>query len=259
MNPAFLYFFITIGFPVLISPIAYYDSHKRDGSLSTLLLLINLLLPMLTAIFFIYVHQPPLTPLFINKLTLFSVPYHLILFSFLYMPCIIIIATLISLACGGSKKQFLLNKELTVMKGWKLIGILIPFLLAPLIEELGWRGYGVDSLLSSMQFYPASLTFGILWGLWHLPLFFFKGYYQNTLLKKGSLFVINFFLSVILISVLMNWVYVASNKSIPLMVLFHAMLNVSSMLFRTEDTTKCISTLLLLLTTCTLPIWWPNA
>jgi CubicO group peptidase (beta-lactamase class C family) len=57
--------------------------------------------------------------------------------------------------------------------------------------------------------------------------------------------VINFFVSVFVIAILMNWIYYKTGRSIPALVLFHAMLNLSSMALRTEPFTKCITTVLL--------------
>ena len=134
---------------------------------------------------------------------------------------------------------------MSVMKGWAILGMAIPIFLAPLIEELGWRGYGVDSLRAYFNLFNTSLLFGFLWAAWHLPAFFVKGYYQNQLWNMGMVYVINFFVSALIIAFLMNWVYYKTDRSIPALVLFHAMLNFSSMLLRTEQFTKCVATVVL--------------
>ncbi len=46
--------------------------------------------------------------------------------------------------------------------------------LAPTLEELGWRGYGVDSLRSKFSLFKTTMLFAVIWGLWHLPLFFIQ-------------------------------------------------------------------------------------
>jgi D-alanyl-D-alanine carboxypeptidase len=134
------------------------------------------------------------------------------------------------------------------MKGWNLSGIFIPLLLAPILEELGWRGYGVDSLRSHFNLFTTSLIFGFLWGLWHLPLFFIKGYYHNQLYELGTVYVVNFFVSVMVVAFLMNWIYYQTDRSIPALILFHSVLNLSSILLRTDPFTKCITTILLSVT-----------
>ncbi len=47
----------------------------------------------------------------------------------------------------------------------------------PILEELGWRPYGVDALRSKNSILRASLIFGSLWAIWHLPVFFIEGSY----------------------------------------------------------------------------------
>lgn len=162
------------------------------------------------------------------------------------MPCTILLATVASLTLGYSTDQFSVAKEFRVMEGWSFLGIFISLFLAPLLEELGWRGYGVDSLRAYSNLFTTSLIFGVLWALWHLPLFFVKGYYQNQLWDLGILHVLNFFGSVIIVAFFMNWVYYHTGRSIPAIILFHSMLNLSSILSQTAPMTKCIATVLLL-------------
>jgi CAAX amino terminal protease family. len=182
---------------------------------------------------------------FWHRLLLFKMDAPHFLFILLLMPCVICLATWISLFFGCSAEQFSITKEMSVMKGWAILGIVIPLVMAPLIEELGWRGYGVDSLKTYFNLFNTSMLFGFLWAAWHLPAFFVKGYYQNDLWKMGIVYVINFFVSCIVFSFLMNWVYYKTGRSIPAIVLFHAVANFSSMVLRTEQFTKCIATVLL--------------
>jgi membrane protease YdiL (CAAX protease family) len=89
---------------------------------------------------------------------------------FLLVPIVVILATVISLLFGLSVNQFALSSEYKVMRGHGLISLLILF-LAPTFEEIGWRGYGVDSLRYKCNVFQTSLLFGVLWAMWHVPLF----------------------------------------------------------------------------------------
>ena len=58
---------------------------------------------------------------------------------------------------------------------------LLVLILAAIFEEVGWRGYGMDSLRKNKNYFTATLIFAGLWALWHLPLFFIQGTYQNEI------------------------------------------------------------------------------
>ena len=87
----------------------------------------------------------------------------------------------------------------------------------------------------------------ILWALWHVPLFFTNGYYQHGLWNTSIVYVINFFVQIFAAAILINWIYYKSNRSIAAAILFHFMFNLFSVLFQTEQFTKCIITIILLI------------
>jgi membrane protease YdiL (CAAX protease family) len=243
----FWFYLITLGSALTLCPVAtYFNSQKELIKFQFPLLLIALSVPCITALCMIYGSKNgALISDFQHRLTLFKMSAPSLLFILFFMPCVIYLATGISLLFGHSSEQFSLAREISMMKGWAIFGIVIQLLLAPLIEELGWRGYGVDSLRAHFNLFNTSVLFGILWAIWHLPAFFVRGSYQNGLWNLGPLHVINFFVSVFVIAILMNWIYYKTDRSIPALILFHAMLNLSSMAFRTEPLTKCIATVIL--------------
>jgi membrane protease YdiL (CAAX protease family) len=164
----------------------------------------------------------------------------------LIMPFALFLATALSLLFGQSADQFILSSEYKIMDGQVLLSLLILF-LAPTLEELGWRGYGVDSLRSKFDLFMTTMLFAVLWALWHLPLFFIEGYYQHELWDTSIVYVINFFAQVLVATLLMNWMYYKNNRSITAAILFHFMFNLFSVLFQTEQFTKCIITIVLLI------------
>lgn len=252
MPPAYAYhpvwfYFITILITLILGSIAAYLSNKKEMErLQLSLLLFGLCVPCITAVVMIFASgNKILIQDFWERLLLFTInPVYLMLILFL-MPCVIFLATGLSLLFGGSVDQFSITHQFSVMKRWAILGVAIPLLLAPIIEEIGWRGYGVDSLRVYFNLFITSVLFGLLWALWHLPVFFIKGYYHNQLWHLGIIYVINFFVSVMVIAILMNWVYYKTDRSIPAVILFHSVLNLFSMLFKTEPFTKCIVTVLL--------------
>jgi uncharacterized protein len=249
-----VFYLITILIALIVGPIARYLS-----KLQLPLLLFNLCAPCITAVAIIFAsHNEILIQDFWARLLIFKISPTYLLVILLLMPCAIFLATGFSLLFGYSTDQFSITSEMSVMKGWSFLGIAIPLLLAPIIEELGWRGYGVDSLRAYFNLFTTSVLFGLLWALWHLPTFFIKGYYQNQLWHLGAIYVINFFVSVFVVAILMNWVYYKTGRSIPAVILFHSVLNLSAILFKTEHFTKCIVTVLLCVVTVGVVVYDSN-
>ncbi len=98
------------------------------------------------------------------------------------------------------------------------------FILGPLSEEIGWRGYALDNLQKRFRPITASLILGLLWGLWHLPLFFIKGsmYYEWG---AGTWLFWLFFVRMTALTIIMTVVYNANNRSILSAILLHFMFN----------------------------------
>jgi uncharacterized membrane protein YhfC len=119
------------------------------------------------------------------------------------------------------------------MDGIQLL-FMIPGLFAPFITVL--------IMISGAKNKPLRKDF------WErLSLFFIHGYYQNQLWNTGIVYTINFFVQVLAATVLMNWMYYKNNRSITASILFHFIFNLFSVLFQTEQFTKCIITVILLI------------
>ncbi|OLT24724.1 peptidase [Actinomadura sp. CNU-125] len=64
-------------------------------------------------------------------------------------------------------------------------------LVGPLSEEPGWRGTAHPRMRATMNRYTVGLVLGVIWAVWHLPLFFIDGTVQNELglaTPSGALF-----------------------------------------------------------------------
>jgi membrane protease YdiL (CAAX protease family) len=151
---------------------------------------------------------------------------------------VVLTSILLSLLIGESIDQFALAGGASLLPL-----IIIAMILAPIMEETGWHGYGVDSLRAFYGMLKTTLLFGVLWSIWHAPLFFINGTYQSQLVQTGNaMFVINFFVSVIPAAVIANWLYYRNGRSITFAILFHAMLNGAAVLFAASQPAKCIVT-----------------
>ena len=243
----FKYFFITLLLTWISLFLAAYCSYNETlKSYQTLFMLPGLFAPFIIAMFLIYgsknkeLKKDFKTRLFNLKLIkLKFLPAILLI-----MPFALFLATAISLLFGQPIEQFSLSPEFTIFGGEAFL-ILVILFLAPTFEELGWRGYGVDSLKKGKSLIKMSFIFALLWNLWHLPLFFINGYYQNELIHMNIIYALNFVVSLIPASFLMNWIFYKNNRSITAIIIFHCMLNLFSVLFQTEQFTKCIITIIL--------------
>jgi membrane protease YdiL (CAAX protease family) len=86
-------------------------------------------------------------------------------------------------------------------------------------EELGWRGFALPRLGARLGLVRASLLLGLVWAVWHLPLFFVRG--SDTF---GQSFVV-YMTQVIAVSVAMAMLYVRSDGGLFLPMLFHSAVN----------------------------------
>ncbi len=120
------------------------------------------------------------------------------------------------------------------------------FLLGPLPEEPGWRGYALDRLQLLGSALTASLWLGFLWALWHLPLFFIPGSYHHDLGFATLAFWL-FVLTAIAGSVIITWIYGHNERSVFGAILFHATLNFTRDALHLSDRSELARTALLVL------------
>ncbi|WP_232819215.1 CPBP family intramembrane glutamic endopeptidase [Homoserinimonas sp. OAct 916] len=74
-------------------------------------------------------------------------------------------------------------------------------------EEIGWRGFALDRLLQRHNDLASSLILGVVWALWHAPLWFITGSSQSFM-PFGA-----FLIMILAESVILTWVYVGSGRS----------------------------------------------
>jgi hypothetical protein len=87
----------------------------------------------------------------------------------------------------------------------------------------------------------------MLWSLWHLPLFFIQGYYHHSLVEENMIYALNFFISVLPLTFITNWLYYKNDRSILGAILFHVSTVLSAEMFLVTNQTKCIVTIVLML------------
>lgn len=111
--------------------------------------------------------------------------------------------------------------------GLLLLFLLNQLILGPLGEEFGWRGFALPRLLVRFNPFVASLILGVIWGIWHFPSFFMSGVPQSSLSVSLFLF------GALCLSVLATWLFLHTDGSLLIVVLFHLMINISMEAFGT--------------------------
>jgi uncharacterized protein len=220
----------------------YAGGQKGWEPYASLLNLVGLMGPCAVALFLIFASgSAALKSDFKDRLfNLRRIRGGYLLVAILMPPAVMVLSVWLSVQFGQSPDQFKLAGDANL-----LAMIVLAMLLAPMLEELGWRGYGVDSLRAETGMLRATLLFAVLWTAWHAPLVLIGGTYQNELARMDNkIFVANFFVSIIPAAVITNWLYYKNDRSIPAAIVLHAMLNAASVLLNAGQVAKCIATVL---------------
>lgn len=154
---------------------------------------------------------------------------------------IVTASILLSLAFGQSLDQFSFTEDFSFSVGGT--SALLTILLAAVIEEVGWRGYGEDSVAAYHSWFTESIIFGCIWAMWHLPLFWIPGTYHYGLRELGIGFMLNFLISVVPMGFLTTWVYVKNDRSMLACVIFHLFVNTMQEKIAMTPVTKCVETI----------------
>ena len=102
--------------------------------------------------------------------------------------------------------------------GWS--GLLVGQLLIMNGEEYGWRGYALPRMEKLGGTLGASLLLGVLWSLWHIPLFYTTGAWQ-----RGSIWA--YVAMITATCVVQAAIFFRANQSVLPAMLFHGSLNAS--------------------------------
>ena len=113
--------------------------------------------------------------------------------------------------------------------GWSRL--LVGQLLIMNGEEYGWRGYALPQMEKLGGTLGSSLLLGVLWSLWHVPLFYATGSW-----KRGSLW--PYVAIMIATCVVQAAIFFRANQSVLPAMLFHGSLNVSEFVLHLPATSK---------------------
>jgi membrane protease YdiL (CAAX protease family) len=147
----------------------------------------------------------------------------------LVFPLLFAIVYALELLLGGSLPGMELLKAYIAQPSMLPLAILLGLGSGPIPEEFGWRGYALDPLIRRFGRIPGSLILAVIWGVWHLGLFFMPQTWHGQLGFRFAGF-ITFMLATVGLTLLMTWVHVNTHGSILAAILMHLMNNQTSTL-----------------------------
>ncbi len=114
-----------------------------------------------------------------------------------------------------------------------LVSYVVIFILGgPLGEEPGWRGFALPRWQQRFGPLVGTLILGMLWGLWHLPLFLIPAYNgAGTGFVGISIPFVEFVIGTTALAVIFTWVFNNTRGSLLLVMLLHASINTVSSTF----------------------------
>jgi hypothetical protein len=110
---------------------------------------------------------------------------------------------------------------------WLPVVFIVPVVFGPLAEEFGWRGFALPLLNPKGKPISASILIGVIWALWHAPLFWAE---TGTAISGHTIdlpAIALFFLAVIGSSFIYTWLFNNTSGSVFMAVLLHLSMNAS--------------------------------
>ena len=160
----------------------------------------------------------------------------------LLFSAIVACSILLSTLFGQSLDQFSFTKDFS-FTGVGVVSAFATILLAAILEEVGWRGYGEDSIAQYHSWFKESIILGFFWAARHIPLFWITGTNHYEIREMNFLYMVNFLVSVAPMGFITTWVYVKNGRSMLASIIFHLFINFMQEKIAMTQTTKCVETL----------------
>ncbi|TCI43012.1 MULTISPECIES: CPBP family intramembrane glutamic endopeptidase [unclassified Exiguobacterium] len=134
-------------------------------------------------------------------------------FGLLLIPFLFVLAYWLTDASGA----LLLNEPWLVIPYF----LYMLFLGGTVQQEYGWRGYLLDALQLNKTPLQASLFVGVVWAVWHIPLFFMTGTGQASLPFWA------YAVAILSFTLIISWLYNVTTMNLWAAFLLHTTFNVS--------------------------------
>ncbi len=138
------------------------------------------------------------------------------LFVLVGIPIIIVLATIV---LPGAITAFA-GGVWPLLLAYPLHFLITVFCGGPLGEEAGWRGFALPRLQERHGPLLGSTILGVLWSLWHFPLFWVGVWNEPTIVNM-----VLFIVAITALTIIMGWVYNHVAGSLLITMLMHATFN----------------------------------
>jgi uncharacterized protein len=155
----------------------------------------------------------------LRRIVLWRVGLRWYLFVLVGIPAITVLSTVV---LPGALASFQASAVPSTMFLYVVAGPVFLFAGGPVFEEIGWRGFAFPRLQRLHGPLVGSLVLGVLWGVWHLPLFLIPSW--DT--PHGSPLDIALFVTwAVAITIVLTWVFNNTKGSVLLAILAHGSIN----------------------------------
>lgn len=226
--PILLFFLLTFviswgwAFVVFFLPDVYYLQNYESiiGVLATMFVGVQAFGPSISALLVtgFYEGKKGLKQ-YAESLVKFKVKFYWYLLVFLLPIFVYTVPVAVNLVLGNPPSHDYFN---TGLWGITFATVISNIFYAALAEEPGWRGYALPKLNQHFKPIISAVIIGLIWAFWHLPFYIFGSREWVTFPQ--------FVFTVTIISCIYMWIYLKT-KSIPLLVIFHVMHNLSNTVF----------------------------
>src|SRR5215218_983173 len=155
----------------------------------------------------------------LRRIVLWRVGLGWYLFVLLGIPAIIVLSTVV---LPGALSSFQASTVPSTLFLYVVAGPVFLFAGGPVFEEIGWRGFALPRLQRLYGPLVGSLVLGIIWALWHLPLFLIPSWDTP---HGNPLDLVLFVIWAVAITIIFTWVFNNTKGSVLLAILAHGSIN----------------------------------